>query len=47
VTVEKVLTNITAKMCFKPLSKIYDLIDKFTCQYDTSSLFDHSNELQN
>ena len=30
---EKVLMNVTDKMCIKPLSKIYDLTDKFTFQY--------------
>jgi len=30
---EKVLMYVTDKMCVKPLSKIYDLTDKFTFQY--------------
>ena len=28
---EKVLININDKMYVKPLSKIYDLTDKYTC----------------
>jgi len=36
---EKVLTNITDKMCIKPLSKIFDLTDKFTCQYMTQAVY--------
>jgi len=35
----KVLTNITDKMCIKPLSKIHDLTDKFTCQYMTQTVY--------
>jgi len=36
---EKVLINIPDKMCIKPLSKIYDLIDKFTCRYMTQTVY--------
>jgi len=36
---EKVLINIPDKMCAKPLSKTYDLTDKFTCQYMTQAVY--------
>jgi len=36
---EKVLMNIPEKMCVKSLSKIYDLTDKFTCQYVTQTVY--------
>ena len=39
VTMEKVLINISDKMCVKPLSKIHDLTDKFTCQYMTQAVY--------
>jgi len=39
VTMERVLINITDKMYIKPLSKIYDLTDKFTCQYMTQAVY--------
>ena len=36
---ERVLINITDKLCAKPQSKTYDLIDKFTCQYTTQAVY--------
>ena len=38
VTLEKVVINITDKICVKPLSKIYDPTDKFTDQYMTQAV---------
>jgi len=39
VKMERVLINMTDKTYVKPLSKIYDLTDKFTCQYMTQAVY--------